>query len=384
MGLTAVALGLGTSLGMPFAVLRSSRIQTGEQIGLFGALEPGQAVALLTLWLALAALSLRDGRARRWAAARGLAASAVIVVIAALSGAAATQLGATAGPFARVSVGSGAWAAVAAAYAVVLSARRETGAGGILSGGIALAAPLGVAGLLASGALDGMGMMREYADQGPRFWAEAAGHLTLAAAGAGTAVLLGAALGVLAFRSQRAAKPIFAVAGVVQTVPGLAMIGILVAPLAALSQALPWLRSVGFGGLGWAPVVIALALYGLLPVVRNTYAGLRGAPPETVEAGRGMGMTPWQTLVHVRLPFAAPVISSGVRTAGVQAVGNATLGAFAAAGTLGLFVFGGLAQQATDLIMVGSITIVVLAVLADAALRAVERLLTPRGRTSGR
>ncbi len=373
----ASASGIAAGLLLPFATLRASRIQSGIGVPSLDALESWQALALLLLWLSLAALSIGRGRAGALSAARGLVASGAIVALVWLSGDAAARLGALVGGFARVSVGAGVWVGVVAAQAVVLASRRELRPGGRWSLAVSLAAPAGLLALLASGALDATGMAREYANQGPRFWAEAWQHLALSAASAGLAVLVGVPLGVLAFRRRSTAGPILALVGAVQTIPGLAMIGILVAPLAQLSHALPWLRSVGFGGLGWAPVVIALTLYALLPVVRNTYAGLRGVPPETVDAGIGMGMTPLQVLARVRLPMAAPVITSGLRTAGVQAIGNATLGAFAAAGTLGLFVFGGLAQQSADLMMVGSVAIVVLAVGFDAVLRAVQRVLWP-------
>ncbi len=162
-----------------------------------------------------------------------------------------------------------------------------------------------------------------------------------------------------------------------QTIPGLAMVGILVVPLGALAARYPVLRQFGIGGLGWAPVVVALTLYALLAIVRNTYAGLGSVPEPTVEAGRGMGMSTGQVMRKVQLPLAAPILFSGVRTASQQTIGNATLGAFVAAGTLGAPIFLGFAQQANDLVVLGSVALVALALLVDGALRGVQRALTP-------
>ena len=116
----------------------------------------------------------------------------------------------------------------------------------------------------------------------------------------------------------------------------------------------------------------ALTLYALLAIVRNTYAGLRNVPPAVVDAGRGMGMTDGQLMRKVELPLGMPVVFSGVRTSTVQTIGNATLGAFVGGITLGRFIFQGLAEQSPDLTMLGSIALVLIAVLVDGALRVVQ------------
>jgi len=192
------------------------------------------------------------------------------------------------------------------------------------------------------------------------------------------ALVVGVTLGIAAFRNERLERPIFATVSVFQTVPGLAMVGLLVAPLAALSFAVPFLRTLGIGGIGWAPIVTALSLYALLAIVRNTYAGLRGVPEAVVDAGRGMGMDDRQLMRKVRLPLAGPVLFSGVRTSTVQTIGNATLGAFVGGITLGRFIFQGLAEQAPDLTMLGSITLVAIALVVDATLRGAQGLIFGR------
>jgi osmoprotectant transport system permease protein len=137
------------------------------------------------------------------------------------------------------------------------------------------------------------------------------------------------------------------------------------------------LKQFGISGLGWAPVVVALTLYALLAIVRNTYAGLGAVSPVTVEAGAGMGMSERQVMRKVQIPLAAPILFSGIRTASQQTIGNATLGAFVAAGTLGAPIFLGFAQQADDLVVLGSVALVALAMLVDGALRGVQQAITP-------
>jgi osmoprotectant transport system permease protein len=158
------------------------------------------------------------------------------------------------------------------------------------------------------------------------------------------------------------------------------MIGILFGPFNAISQRFPALRAIGVGGLGWAPVVTALTLYALLVVVHDVIVGLRGVSAEAVDAARGMGMTQNQLMRRVRLPLAAPVVYTGMRTASLQTVGTATLGAFVAAGTLGLFVTQGLAEGSSDLVLLGAVALVALALILDALLRTIEPLVVPAAR----
>ena len=168
------------------------------------------------------------------------------------------------------------------------------------------------------------------------------------------------------------------VTNIVQTIPSLALFGLLIAPLSALSFAFPVLRDLGIRGVGTAPAVIALVVYSLLPVVRNTYAGLRQSDAAAIDAGRGMGMRRGQVFWRVELPLAAPLILEGVRTAAVQAVGLTTVAALIGAGGLGWFVFQGIGQAAPDQILLGALPVLALALLVDGVMRVVVRLGTPR------
>lgn len=379
VGLTAAAVGLGAFL-LPFATVSRSRIATGESLGVGTALDTAGLALVLAPWLAVLVLSLIPGSrvGRVIATGRGLAASLAILALVYASGRAAGPALEALGEFARYSLGPAVWLSAFAAFTLVVASRRETGATTPTSWAVTLTAPAGIAALAISGALDRLGIIVEYHNLEGRFWPALGEHIAYAAVAIVVATVLGVALGILAFRQRRFARPVFTLVSAFQTIPGLALIGMLVVPLAALSQSVPALRRVGVGGLGWAPVIIALTLYALLAIVRNTYAGLASLPAETVDAGVGMGMTGRQVLAKVQFPLARPIVFSGVRTASQQTVGNATLGAFVAAGGLGPLIFLGLAQQANDLVLLGSIALVTLALVIDGAMRGVQRLLTPR------
>jgi osmoprotectant transport system permease protein len=189
-------------------------------------------------------------------------------------------------------------------------------------------------------------------------------HLVLAAAATLAAVVIGLPLGILMTRRERLAAPLLGFASVVQTIPSLALFGFLI-PLPLI------------GGIGARSALVALVLYALLPILRNTYTGLRQVDPAVIEAATGLGMTDAERLRLVELPLALPVILAGVRTAAVLSVGTATIAAAIGAGGLGTYIFRGLATVDVRLTLAGAIPAAVLALLADALLGAVERSRRP-------
>ena len=172
------------------------------------------------------------------------------------------------------------------------------------------------------------------------------------------ALLIGLPLGVGITRYKRLAAPVLGIAGVLQTIPSIALLGFLIPLL----------------GIGVVPAIFALFLYALLPIVRNTYVGIETVSPSLKEAARGMGLTDFQVLRQVELPLAMPVIFAGIRTATVINVGVATLAAYVAAGGLGEFIFGGIALNNTAMILAGAIPAAGLAVLFDVLLARVQKL----------
>jgi osmoprotectant transport system permease protein len=231
--------------------------------------------------------------------------------------------------------------------------------------------------LLLAGELAELSLLKEYANRQGVFHAAFVRHLEIVLATLLPTLLIGIPLGVAAFRRERWRIPLFAVLNVIQTVPSIALFGLLLAPLALLAMQIPLLGRLGVGGVGIAPAVIALTLYSLLPVVRSTVAGLTQVPPPVIEAATGMGMSRGQIWRRVELPLALPVFLSGLRVATVQTVGLAVVAALIGAGGLGALVFQGLSSSALDLVLLGVVPVVALAVAFDAVFRFMAGVLTP-------
>ena len=197
----------------------------------------------------------------------------------------------------------------------------------------------------------------------PEILQETGTHLLLVGVSIGVATLVGIPLGILITRQAHLRKPILGIANILQTVPSLALFGFLISvPL--------------IGGIGAKTAIIALTLYSLLPIIRNTYTGITNVDPAIREAARGMGMTDRQLLLQVEIPLALGIILAGVRVATVIAIGVATIAAAIGAGGLGVFVFRGIAMVNNQLILAGAIPAAVLAILADAAIALAEYRLT--------
>ena len=190
-------------------------------------------------------------------------------------------------------------------------------------------------------------------------------HLWLVGLSTLFATLVGIPLGIVIAHWPRFNKPVLAGANIIQTVPSLALFGFLLP--------VPWL-----GDRADRLAILALTLYALLPIIRNTYTGVRGVDPAVMEAGRGMGLTGSQLLLQVELPLAVSVILSGVRTAVVISVGLATIAAAIGAGGLGEFIFRGLAMVDNRVILAGAVPAAMLALMADLGVGWLERRLQPR------
>jgi osmoprotectant transport system permease protein len=180
-------------------------------------------------------------------------------------------------------------------------------------------------------------------------------HLWLVSLSTAIALLIGIPLGILLTRQPQLKAIILGFANVVQTIPSLALFGLLI-PIPLI------------GGIGDRTAIIALILYALLPIIRNTFLGITTVNPSVIEAGRGMGMTDGQLLKQVELPLAMPVILGGVRVATVISVGLATIAAAIGAGGLGVFIFRGLAVVDHQLILAGAVPAAVMALVADTLL----------------
>ncbi len=178
------------------------------------------------------------------------------------------------------------------------------------------------------------------------------------------AILISVPLGVFLTRHRNMAESIIGVTAVFQTIPSLALLGIMI-PLF---------------GIGFLPAVIALTIYGLLPILRNTYTGIISVDQAAIEAGKGMGMTPRQLLFMVEIPLALPIIMAGIRTATVLIIGVATIATLIGSGGLGDLIYRGIAMASTELILAGAIPAAILALVFDFGLKKIEDRVTPKGK----
>lgn len=188
-------------------------------------------------------------------------------------------------------------------------------------------------------------------------------HLYISLAAILLGIIVAVPLGVLLSRVPKFADRFISFVGVLQTIPSLAILAFFI----------PFL------GVGKLPAIVALFFYSLLPILRNTYVGVRDVDQAVVEAGKGMGMSTWQSILKMELPLALPVIMAGIRLSTVYLIGWATLAAFIGGGGLGDFIFDGLNLYRPDLILAGTIPATILAVLADRSLAVLENKLTPKG-----
>lgn len=192
-------------------------------------------------------------------------------------------------------------------------------------------------------------------------------HLAVVALSVALATVVGVSVGLAVWNRAGARALAITTAAIILTVPSLALLAILSPPL----------------GLGWGPTVVALVLYSLLPIIRNTVVGLREVPAHVLESALGMGMTPATALVKVQLPMAWPIILTGIRVATQLAIGIAAIGAYVAGPGLGQYIFKGLSslgsKNALNYALTGTVAVVILALLADALFVLITRFTTPRG-----
>ncbi len=365
---TAIAALIGVALfAAPFVTYRANRIVAGEGRLLTDALPPAGVVGTLAvvLGVALCAVLAHRPLVRLGAASLGLC---VIFPAVGWSAGFVTPAGNT---FARVSPSVGFWL-LALAFALLAAdalTRLRLGPWARLAG---LAAAVGaLALLLRSGAWNDLSLMKEYANRAESFWREARQHLWLAFGSMAAACLVGLPLGMIAHRMGRLRVAILQGLNIVQTIPSIALFGILIAPLGYLAAHVPLAAALGIRGIGAAPAFIALFLYSLLPVVANTVAGLSQVPAAVIDAARGMGMSARQRLLQIELPLALPVVLAGIRIVLVQNLGLATVAALIGGGGFGTFVFQGIGQTAIDLVLLGAIPTVALSFAAAIILDAI-------------
>ncbi|MBM9593398.1 ABC transporter permease [Rhodobacteraceae bacterium MCCB 386] len=358
-------------MALPFLTVRPNRIVSGDPLYLWEA-AGGLAVAAL---LAAALVPLISGPALRG----GLSVAGVALALFLVGREADARL-AEAGDLARISLGGGFWLMVASFALAAAEGLSRLEPPPLLRLGLTalMAAAFGTA--LVSGWFDGLSIMQEYRANAGAFRSAFWGHLLLVGGSLLPALAIGLPLGRACFASPRWRRAAIPILNILQTTPSIAMFGLLMVPLAALVAAVPDLRRLGVAGVGATPALIALTLYSLLPIVTNTVAGFAAIPAQSREAGRAMGMTRRGLLIQVELPLAAPIILTGVRIVVVQNIGLAAIAALIGGGGFGTLIFRGMGQTAMDLVLLGTLPIVALAIVATIVLDAVIDLLKGRRR----
>ncbi len=374
-------------LALPFVRVAPNRLVTGQALALVDLASPLRHLLWLPAAVFVAAVlfaplaTRRAGDTAAFASTTTapwvhvvvtLAAALTLALLTALAGDEAARRSGSPTSLVRVSLGAGFWCLALLAWLAAADALQRLHLAPIARTLALVAVLLAPALMLAAGQVDALSLLKEYDNRRDAFDAALVRHVQIVLAALLPAVALGVPLGVAAARSPALARPLFAVLNAVQTVPSIALFALLIAPLAAI----------GVRGIGLAPAAVALTLYALLPIVHATVAGLAQVSAAAVEAGRGMGMSAAQLFWRVRAPLALPVLLSGLRVTTVQLIGLAVVAALIGAGGFGALVFQGLASSAIDLVVLGVLPVVALAVVVDAAFALLAALLRKDGMTA--
>lgn len=351
------------AVALPFVNVAPNRLVSGEpralwQIWSFTPLLLGAALA------STVALAFWPGRAALWLTL--LLSEALFIVLFWSAGQAATQMASVESPLARTSIGSGLWLWLALCLLVCSDAIRRLTPLPVwrwLLNAQFWVIPLLI---LFSGDLNQLSLLKEYANRQEVFDNALAQHLTILFGTLIPALLLGVPLGIGCYRHPSRQGAVFTVLNVIQTIPSVALFGLLIAPLAGLVKYFPALAATGIAGTGLTPALIALVLYALLPLVRGVVAGLSQVPPDVLESAHAMGMSARQCFWKIQLPLALPLLVRSLRVVTVQTVGMAVIAALIGAGGFGALVFQGLLSSALDLVLLGVVPTIALAVVLDA------------------
>jgi len=362
--LTLVILIIAAGSGLAFLSHAPNRLVSGEGISLASLLD-GRSLWLLLPVVLLLLLSFFTPSRRNMIVVM-LLAEILLFGLTALTGHAAIGLtGGDEDSVARTSLGGAFWASAALSLLIASDAISRITKNPTWRILLNVQVVIPVIALIVTGQLSELSLLKEYDNRSDVFNDALWQHLGILFGTLVPAILLGLPLGIICHRSARWQTPILSVLNIIQTVPSIALFGLLLAPLAGLAKALPWLAEHGISGIGLAPAIIALVLYSLLPLVRSVIAGLDSVSSGVIESARGMGMNRLQVFYKVQIPIALPVILTGIRIVAVQTVGMAVVAALIGAGGFGAIMFQGLLSSALDLVRLGVSPVVLMAVIVD-------------------
>ncbi|RDE09179.1 ABC transporter permease [Pelagibacterium lacus] len=359
LGVVIAALGLFALYAQPFLASRANRIVPGEPLMIWQAPGAGGWPMMAALTIAFGVLLFRTAPIVRLGTA-----SAALLGLAIAVGLGASSVLSPGDSFARISPGSGFWLMGFALALAATDGLARLRLGPVARLGVLVAVIVAVVAILASGIWDDLAAMREYQSRSAAFWRELNTHLFLAFGAVGAAIVVGVPVGIVCYSLPKVRGAVLGVLNIVQTIPSIALFGLLIAPMAWIGANIPGASALGIAGIGVAPAFVALFAYSLLPMVSNTVVGLEGVPRDASEAARGMGMTGAQRMAEILLPLAFPVILTGIRIVLVQNIGLAVIAGLIGGGGLGIFVFQGIAQTAMPLVLLGAIPAVAMAFTA--------------------
>lgn len=371
-----VAVALGASMGLPFVRVAPNRLLSGDPIFLGDVLQRQGSPLVVALVLAVFTLlvfAIGQPQRRFTQALVSVAMAASLAGLWLLASQVSSSVSPVDHPLQRTALGAGFWTLAALAWLTALDAVARLNLATLprLIVHIAGCLPL----LLSLSEGQNLSLAKEYANHSDVVGPAVVRHLQIVLLAVVPAVVIGVPLAWRMSRSAVLRQGLFPLLNLIQTIPAIALFGLLMAPLAWLAVQLPLLGSAGIRGVGMAPAVLALFLYSLLPIVRAALAGLEQVPADTILAARAMGMSPWQIFWQIELPLELPVLLIGVRTALVQTIGLAAVCALIGAGGLGQIMFDGLFSAANELVILGVMPIVLLAMLADSFFQILETLL---------
>ncbi|MER9874055.1 ABC transporter permease [Mesorhizobium sp. M0195] len=376
LGVVIAAISAYAAFAAPFATFRANRIVPGEARSILESLPAAVGPLLMAIVVAAALIALL-----KTPLALRLAASVVaLAALALLIGVAGSFLTPAGNTFARISPASGFWLLIFAFTLLLADVLTRLNLSPQARVGVLVVAAAAIGLLLVSGSWNSLSILKEYFNRSDSFWAEGSKHVTLALGSLAAAVIIGLPLGILCHRVEKLRAGVLNVLNIIQTIPSIALFGLLIAPLGWVASQVPGAAALGIRGIGTAPAFVALFLYSLLPVVANTVVGLAGVPRAANDAARGMGMTDRQRLFGVEFPLAFPVILTGIRIVLVQNIGLATIAALIGGGGFGVFVFQGVGQTAMDLVLLGAVPTVALAFAAAIILDAVIQMSASKRR----
>ena len=349
---------------LPFVNFAPNRLVSGESVALSQL--PAHAWLILSVPVfILACLTLLPCRPPALVSTL-LVGELTFIAILLVMGRTATQFAEQGSALARTSPGSGLWLSLTLCLLLCADAISRLTPKALWRLLLNLQIWIVPVALLWSGYFDSLSLLKEYANRQDVFDDSLSRHLALLLGTLLPALAIGVPLGVLCYHRPGWQSSVFSVLNVIQTVPSVALFGLLIAPLSGLVKLAPWLGSIGVSGIGATPALIALVLYALLPLVRGVVAGLQQVPRNIIESAEGMGMSRWQIFWQAEVPLALPVLLRSLRVVCVQTIGMTVIAALIGAGGFGAIIFQGLLSSALDLVLLGVIPVIALAVMLDA------------------